>query len=577
MRALLLLISSALGWALLIVGIHRESPRTAVSAHGLLHGAIAQRFTVDGWSVPPENPLFAGEPLPYYWTFHALGAGTGQLLGLDPLRSFELWIVTAVVVFVLGCGALARSLYGRPALGALIALLALVGANLQAPLVLGVRTALSGGAVLEDPGGYLWGVAHPLLGHMRLWDPFATLGPLLPFFLNVTARPLALAALVLVLVAVVRCLRLGWRGALPVAAATAVCTALSVLIGVPAALALGGGLLLAPRLSLDARGAGRPPDVAPPIAGLALGIAIGALPVLHLFGGQGTGASVSLASPATIVTRALGMVACAWPLMLGTTLSLAKSTDATRLERSALALAAAALCAGTALFELPAGNHVNLFHAALVLLAATATGALVDHRGTPSPKRIAWAVAACLPVLALVVAAYTGRPEMPIAFEGTKLRRSDETHAARLYEWIRATTAPDTVLVIDPGRPIRAMGGNTAELPVLTERTLFTARDDHYLVVPHPAAATRAAIARALLAGDALVPTAEQLVAGLERPVLLVVDAATRVARPARLEARYGPAAFTSGPVSVWPWRPSRAAAEPSGAPAAKPPEAASR
>ena len=60
MRWLLPLLSSAFLWTLLIAGIHRESPRTALSAHGFLHSAIAQRFWVDGFTLPPQNPFFAG-------------------------------------------------------------------------------------------------------------------------------------------------------------------------------------------------------------------------------------------------------------------------------------------------------------------------------------------------------------------------------------------------------------------------------------------------------------------------------------------------------------------------------------
>ena len=110
MRWLRPLVTSALFWMLLVGSIHRESPRTLLSAHGFLHSAIAQRFWVDGPLLPPQNPFFAGEPLPYYWAFHALGAAVGGALGIDPLHAFELLILLATGALVMGCGALTRSL-----------------------------------------------------------------------------------------------------------------------------------------------------------------------------------------------------------------------------------------------------------------------------------------------------------------------------------------------------------------------------------------------------------------------------------------------------------------------------------
>ena len=274
MRWLRPLVISALFWMLLVAGIHRESPRTLLSAHGFLHSAIAQRFWVDGPTLPPQNPFFAGEPLPYYWVFHALGAAVGGVLGLDPLHAFELLILLATGGLVLGCGALTRSLYGSGALGAATSFLVLVGANLQAPLVLGHRIWQSGGAVLRDGGGYLWGLAHPMLGHMRLWDPYATLGPLLPFYLNITSRPIALTALVFLLFALHRSL-LGSRGALAgVVAAATVCTASSVLIGAPAVAALAGGLLVVRTIPGGSLTGANPPTLVPSLAALAAGLKV---------------------------------------------------------------------------------------------------------------------------------------------------------------------------------------------------------------------------------------------------------------------------------------------------------------
>ena len=197
---------------------------------------------------------------------------------------------------------------------------------------------------------------------------------------------------------------------------------------------------------------------------------------------------------------------------------------------------------------------MNFFHAALVLLAVCASGWLVTPDGLVRRARTAWLVAAFTPVLALIVASYTMRPPVPLTFEGQQLSRDDATHLSRLYRWIRSETPGDAVFVIDPGPPIRAMAGNTAELPALTERTLFTARSDHYLVTGHADAARRSAIARRLLSGDALSARDAALVSGLGRSVYLVVDGAARSARPAALRARRGAPTFQSGPLAVWQW-----------------------
>jgi len=545
--------ASAVFWPALIVMTHRQSPRATLSAHGFLHSAIAQRFQVDGAIVPPQDPLFAGEPLPYYWTFHALGAAIGSALELDPLHSFELAIALAAVALVGACAALCRSLYGSAALGAATAFLVMVGANLQAPLVLAVRWSTSRGALFADDGAYLWGLVHPLLGRMRLWDPFSTLGPLLSFYLNVTARPLALSALAFMLLGLERALSRGWRGTPTLVVSTAVCTGLGPLIGLPGACALAGALLVL-RLPAFARVVGdHQPPLLPAVCALGLGSALGMTSMTHLIGGAG-GPALSLAAPDIVFERILGMLAAGWPLIALAVLAARSADGALRHFLCALLLASLALAGATALLELPAGNYVNFFHAALVLLAVCATGALRGPLGRPSPRRIAGVVAAFTPVLALIVLSYTQRPPIPLGFEARHLVRTDATHLARLYRWIRSATPPDAVFVVDPGPPIRAMAGNTSELPALTQRTLFTGRSDHYIVSGHPTSARRGAIARKLLAGAALDEPDARLLGDLSRPLYLVVDGAVRYARRDALDVRYGRAEFRSGPVAAWRW-----------------------
>src|SRR5262249_34391751 len=77
--------------------LHAGNPRLLGSWHGFLHAAIANNF--DRFSVPPENPSFAGEPLPYYWFYHLAGYWLSKVLALDLLHTFHLisWISLAIL------------------------------------------------------------------------------------------------------------------------------------------------------------------------------------------------------------------------------------------------------------------------------------------------------------------------------------------------------------------------------------------------------------------------------------------------------------------------------------------------
>src|SRR5262245_59630042 len=88
---------------------------------------------------------------------------------------------------------------------------------------------------------------------------------------------------------------------------------------------------------------------------------------------------------------------------------------------------------------------------------------------------------AFVPSLVLVVIAYTGRPPIPIALEPAALQRLPrDGREARLYDWIRASTPRDAVIVQDPGPEGRTSTGNTSELPAFTGRALYTDYAQHY-------------------------------------------------------------------------------------------------
>jgi hypothetical protein len=115
---------SALAVALLL-GIPLASSALAASAWDApLHAAVATR--VLGGHVPPDSPLVAGQPVHYYWLYHAhtalLGAGTGlplyQVFGLVSLHFFLLLALAAFRV----AGAVSQSRTGQTAAAALVLL-----------------------------------------------------------------------------------------------------------------------------------------------------------------------------------------------------------------------------------------------------------------------------------------------------------------------------------------------------------------------------------------------------------------------------------------------------------------------
>ena len=161
---------------------------------------------------------------------------------------------------------------------------------------------------------------------------------------------------------------------------------------------------------------------------------------------------------------------------------------------------------------------------------------------------------AFLPSFALLVIAYTNRPPVPIAFEHGALHRTPKDgREAKLYDWLRASTPAEAVVVQDPGEEGRACTGNTSELPAFSGRALFTDYRDHYLVAAHPDAGRRVAIAESLAAGATLADDDARYVAALRRPILVVTydaDAATIE----RLRNANGEPSFSADGISVFAW-----------------------
>ncbi len=521
----------------LVVGIHRESPRTLVSAHGLLHTAIAETIARAPLSLPPENPFFAGAPLPYYFVPHLVAAGGIAISGWHAFHVFEAMGLTAIAALAFAAAALGRRLFGDGVRGAAIAVLVFAGASAQAPLFLAWRVARRGSSVFAEDPAYLWGLVHAMSQHLRPFDPFGMYGPLMPFFLNVTARPLSIAALLVMIAALARAwFRPDLRSLIALAAATALLASFSSLIALATLGVLPLALAIAGRKDAPFR------RTAPLALALLAGVAAAAPGFWHLFAVASGSTSIPAGEPALLLRRAICVTSSAAVPFALALAGIRRAPPDSRPLLRALLLAALALSGAAIVVSLPSGNEDNLHHAALVLLAVSAAGAFA--RAWIAPLLFA-------PTLALVLACYLGRPPLDLAIEHGALRvQPSASDRAQIYDAIRAKTEANAVIVIDPGPPIRASTGNTAELPALAGRAIYTERATHYLAAPHAEMPERARIARALTRGEALSREDRARLARLGRPIYVFADPAAGT--PALgLEATLGPPVVRAGALAL--------------------------
>ncbi|MGH7820588.1 MAG: DUF2298 domain-containing protein, partial [Candidatus Binatia bacterium] len=183
--------------------IQARNPRVLVSWHGFLHAAIVNRSLSD--SLPPENPFFAGETLPYYWFHHLVAAGVAAIVGVDPIRALQIVTLSSLALLVVSAGAIGRRRFGSTAAGLLIGWLALAGANPLGPLIALAKYAVKGAPLLAaaPPDAVTqqlfvsnleadrW-MTHPLLPALHLFDDWR-LGQNVVWFLDGSSRAPALA------------------------------------------------------------------------------------------------------------------------------------------------------------------------------------------------------------------------------------------------------------------------------------------------------------------------------------------------------------------------------------------------
>jgi hypothetical protein len=539
--------ATAITWTA-IVALHRASLSTLVSAHGLLHTAVARGFERSWTIARPENPFFAGERLPYYWFYHYVAGRVSAVAGVHPLIAFEALGLLAVAIVWFSGAALGRWLGWGPLPSVAIGLFALAGANALGSVILVAKLA-AGKPWPSDDGAYLWGLTHPVMGMVRWNDPGALYGPLLNFFLNNSSRALALAFVLATLVALQAYLenrRAGWVCGLLLAAAAS--TALSPIVGLVAAgalsAALAGDWLIGMRRPTGRDGDGRQQAVLRAAVALAGGGVVASPTYYHLFARSAQPEIVVAFRPDLVATIAVSIA----PVFALAIFTLVRSKQ--RRFLGTVTAAAAMLLVGNAFLRVPGANESDLFHVAAFLLAVPAAGAFYELRTfAPAVRRTVGAasLAAMASTTAVVLWAYWERPAIPLRLEGAQLRRTpDGSPAAKLYAWIIASTPANAVFIADPQAAASAPVGNTPEFPALTGRDLFVAQGPDYLVDPFADAGRRRRIAATLVSGGALDPRDRVYVDALRRPVFIVIEHVTDDAVRA-LESRYGVPRFEDG------------------------------
>lgn len=568
-------LAAAAFWMFLIWAIHRESPRTLVSFHGFIHAAIADRFIEPATpAFPPENPFFAGRPVPYYWFFQFVAAQLTRYLGWNIFYSLEAVILAATGLLVFAAVGLGRALFGSTPAGFFMSYLVMAGTNPLGFLFAGWQIVRHGTQVLRDDPNYLWAVVHPLYGLIRYNDIGGLYGPFLNFFLNMTSRPVALAFLLVQIYFLQSALRS--KRVLPYLAlgsASAITTALSPITGIAA----GGTLVLAlvvcwlwQRWRSPSESRDDSCQEAARVAAMAIvaGMIVAAPTYYHLVLGPSENQVrfwlFSLPGLQHLMTVALSIS----PLMVLALIGMRRTPPGHRSFVQVLISAAIVLLGASAAVVLPSWNQSNFFHAAAVMLAVPAAAASFAHRTVAHAtkgfrsRRIpsALVVSLFLPTGLLLTAAYLRRPALPASFETVRLSRLPSDSAlAHLYQWVQMNTDPASVFVLDPRRRV-AMAGNIAEFPAMTGRAIFTETLRHYMVQPYPDARKRFDIAVSLVSAEALSGAEQAYVSNLNRPIYLVRYPARKDQISEKLESMYGRPVFHEQDALVFEWSPQAVA-----------------
>lgn len=456
--------------------------------------------------------------------------------------------------------ALAVRLYGSVLTGGFMVLLTLVGGNPLGPLVWLAQGAAYGPAVFrQDPTATFGSYIYRSTVGARLY------GPNLPYFLNITSRPVGLALCLGMVACAYYCVRSGrTRYALLLCFCTALAAAMNPLIGLAGGGALIGGLILEwllgrlqalTRLGEPAGGQARFPWKA--VLALAAGVLL-ALPTYKQLFSLSQGGTRWVLLEARGLKLAEAVCVSGGPLLLMALVGLRRTSGDDRRFLKCVMYAAAGLLTAAIAIELPVENSCNFFHIAMVFLAPPAAGFLLPLRqgstGALRAWRTAWVAGLFVPATVLAAHAYTGRAPIDLAFDGARLLRTPlNSDLSRLYQWIATQTPADAVIVTDPRESV-AVQGNVPELPAMTGRVLLVGCEG-YMTDPYPDVFRRRDIAKRLVGGYWLKPENRVYLGVMERPIYVVTYEARAPMLMRRLTAAMGDPVFQQGSVAVFSWR----------------------
>ncbi len=489
-----------------IVLIHRVSPRSLIGFHGLTHTAIT--YSVLDGDLPPDNPLAAGLPLPYYWVYHVMLAGVVHVTGFPPVVAAETINLLVAVCLTLVLIGLGRWLVGRPS-GALLGLaIALFGVNPLGPLLLLYRV-LTGGIGLSIDA-FARSPAHPMLRAMYL-DAGVRWGCGYFFLLQPSSRCVGfLAGLVaagLVLTSVTR--PAPWRLAM-IAISVGLACAMNPIVGTGTAMGLCVALTIVAR-PWQCRITRPIPGWIPLCVALLVGVVI-ALPTYHqLLDGHSVGFPVER-SVAALGVKGVEVILFGM-LPIGLTVW---AWHRGRLRRPQLRILAACgwfLLGLCWISHVPAGREHSFFNLAVLMLAIPAAAACVRPRracalsGRRAWTRAGWlAVAGIVPVSLITMMSFVYRPPLVLQRDGVFLRDGRDADRSSVYAWITAHTPRGTLILTDvrDGRRT-AFYAPESEVPAMTGRKLFIDVPGMYMPVD-PEVEARRQVIDALYTGRPLTP-----------------------------------------------------------------------
>jgi Uncharacterized membrane protein (DUF2298) len=556
-------------WLVALLSVHADNSRLLPSWHGFLHAAIATRFPIS--SIPPENPFFAGEPIPYYWLYHYAGSTVARIVAIDLLHAFRLIALSSLVVLVVFAGLTGRKYFRSTGAGLMIGYLALVGLNPLGPAIaLGkhlvkatplLDTLQSRSAVenvfVSDQMADDW-MTQPLLPALHISSEWWH-GQNIVWFLDISARAPALAlVMVLLFLLLGRPLTRG-RGVATVLVAALV-TALNPIAGIAVSGSLAGASLAISCLTAHKhRVIGYTSGMGAPLfLSLAcLAGAILALPTYYhlILLNEGT---LSLTSSPRYAWLKLAALSANFLLLVPlAVLGNWKAPSQEGIQLRTITVAGILLLLAVPVIILWPHNEHNLTNVAQCLLAVPAVAWVtrIPERtaGSSSRRSIVLLVlfVLFLPTTICTLFSFTGRPDLPLGFRGQTLQRLPEEHPLEnLYAWIRSQTPINAVFISDPNEPVK-MSGNVSELPAFTSRTLFTDQTN-YLTMPYKDGGFRAVIANDVVNGRPLTPPQLSYVRRLGRPFYLITYHAEREDLLGRLIQQHGKPLFHQSFVAVF-------------------------